>query len=492
MSKPQLRALDLFCCAGGATKGLQRAGFHVTGVDIKPQPHYCGDEFHQADALTFPLDGFDFIWASPPCQGYSGHVSSQSSQWTPTKGKDEPRLISAMRERLADYPAWVIENVVGARSELRTTLRLCGTMFGLPIARHRLFETSLAIREPSHPKCSGVAKAYAAERGWEHRDMTVTGKGRRTGTKERWAEIMGVDWPMTQAEMTEAIPPAYAEYIGRAAIAHIGSRKDRSMTTRELSSRRADTVEAAEVVKLLREKHFMDDDTKARLPEAAADRISLFRRERSEAADLIASLSSQVEGLKVERDEARARAERAETALLAQEELASLKMPGDIEANISKVRAMRRAALAAIPAAPEVKQMTDDYAKPDDIEQDAWDAAEQVWLDLPGAVGRNAETALIARAILADRATRPAAVEDGPGEWRTIDSAPKDGTHVLVSFDGTSMPPTVAHWFGPPPLPGLRAGAWYLSVQQLEGPSINPTHWRDLPAPPSPTEGEAR
>jgi DNA (cytosine-5)-methyltransferase 1 len=219
MGKP--RALDLFCCAGGAGMGLHRAGFEVVGVDIRPQPNYPF-EFHQADALEYSLDGFDFIWASPPCQGYSSHVSSRSSQFVPTKGKDEPRLIAAIRERLvASGTHWAIENVVGARGEMDVTLTLCGSMFGLPIARHRVISTSFFIFHPPHESCRGIAKRYAAARGWEYRDMSVTGKGRRKGTSLRWSEIMGIDWPMRQAEMSEAIPPAYSEFIGRAALAHL-------------------------------------------------------------------------------------------------------------------------------------------------------------------------------------------------------------------------------------------------------------------------------
>jgi hypothetical protein len=49
VSKPVL--VDFFCKAGGATKGYQDAGFYVIGVDIEPQPHYCGDEFIQGDAI---------------------------------------------------------------------------------------------------------------------------------------------------------------------------------------------------------------------------------------------------------------------------------------------------------------------------------------------------------------------------------------------------------------------------------------------------------
>lgn len=220
MKRPRL--LDLFCGAGWASMGYYRAGFDVVGVDIVPQPHYPF-EFHRADALQFPLDGFDAIHASPPCQSYSVAVTSRSSRWVPTLGKDEPALIAPIRARLAATGVpYVIENVAGATREMEFPLLLCGTMFGLPIPRHRRFETvPMILMAPGHPDCRGVAKRYAAQRGWDHRDMTVTGKGRRAGTLQRWQEVMGIDWQMTQHQLAEAIPPVYTEYIGSELMAFV-------------------------------------------------------------------------------------------------------------------------------------------------------------------------------------------------------------------------------------------------------------------------------
>src|SRR3990167_10972018 len=93
--KPRL--LDLFCKAGGATKGYQQAGFYVVGVDIEPQPHYCGDEFYQADALTYPLEGFDAYHASPPCQRYSVMTNGRWQDRLP----NHPDLIQPVSERLS-------------------------------------------------------------------------------------------------------------------------------------------------------------------------------------------------------------------------------------------------------------------------------------------------------------------------------------------------------------------------------------------------------
>lgn len=240
------RILDLFCCGGGAGMGYSRAGFMPYGVDIEPQPNYpfpiyVGDAI---DALTRLLAGerlpfthpdgtvewlglADFVagHASPPCQPYSTGVSSSSSPWVPTLGKDEPALIGAVHGLLVQTGLpWVIENVMGARPHMpQPWFILCGSMFGRPIPRHRVFATSFYTLAPAHETCRGLAQRSAAELGWEYRDMSVTGKGRRAGTSERWAYLLGITWPMTQHQLAEAIPPAYTEHIGRELLAYIES-----------------------------------------------------------------------------------------------------------------------------------------------------------------------------------------------------------------------------------------------------------------------------
>jgi DNA (cytosine-5)-methyltransferase 1 len=196
-----MKALDLFCCAGGASAGLRRAGFEVIGVDIAPQPHYPFP-FHLADALAFPLDGFDFIWASPPCQRYT--------LCQRIRGNEHPDLIAAVRERLrASGKPWVIENVVGA--PLIDPVELCGAMFGLKVYRHRLFECSFPVEPPPHS--SHQAPLRKMGRPPQPGDfMHVVGNF--SGVRQA-REAMGISW-MPRDKLREAIPPAYAEFIGRA------------------------------------------------------------------------------------------------------------------------------------------------------------------------------------------------------------------------------------------------------------------------------------
>jgi DNA (cytosine-5)-methyltransferase 1 len=203
-----VKLLDLFCCAGGAGMGYHRAGFSVVGVDISPQPRYPF-EFVQADALTFPLDGFDAIHASPPCQDYSRSLRHMATGY--------PRLIEQVRDRLtaAGLP-WVIENVPGAPLPHQTDLfgahgvELCGSMFGLHIRRHRLFECSFPVAPPRGCDHSGeIINPYNHKA--RQRFRAVHGADPRRGA---WQAEMGVPW-MTDPESSEAVPPAYTEHIGR-------------------------------------------------------------------------------------------------------------------------------------------------------------------------------------------------------------------------------------------------------------------------------------
>lgn len=200
------RLLDLFCCGGGAARGYQRAEWHVTGVDIEPQPHYCGDEFYQADALTFPVGGFDAIHASPPCQFASrmNHVHKAS----------HPNLIPPTRDWLlkSGLP-WVIENVpeAAAKGPMRVDLLLCGFMFPeLAVVRHRVFE------------CGGWRPPLILHVDHSLAFQTPTGHGdpnrrrrlhRGSPTLAEWKKAMGIDW-LPRDRLTQAIPPAYTEWIG--------------------------------------------------------------------------------------------------------------------------------------------------------------------------------------------------------------------------------------------------------------------------------------
>lgn len=213
------RLLDLFCCAGGAAKGYELAGFEVVGIDIDPQPNYPYT-FIQADALKLPLEflmTFDAIHASPPCQSYSDLAkrNGNADAW--------PRLIEPVRKILVDTGLpYVIENVEGA--PLKNPIVLCGTMFpGLRVLRHRLFETNFDVTTPAHGK---HPKVHTFDKRKSHYGKTndmvdfvqVTGGGNCTIAAAR--DAMGISW-MKKGELNEAIPPAYTEHIGRQLIAYI-------------------------------------------------------------------------------------------------------------------------------------------------------------------------------------------------------------------------------------------------------------------------------
>jgi DNA (cytosine-5)-methyltransferase 1 len=201
------RCLDLFCGAGGCSAGYARAGYDVTGVDIKPQPRYqfafiLGDALEYVEAHGHE---YDLIHASPPCQRF---IRLAKQQQTHLRHRD---LIEATRRALrATGRPYVIENVEGA--PLVDPLMLCGTMFGLRVIRHRLFETEPAIWWP--PTLCMHPKQGPGRRGNEGTGEWVSVYGHFSGVPKARA-AMGIDWSMTQHDLAQAIPPAFTEWIGR-------------------------------------------------------------------------------------------------------------------------------------------------------------------------------------------------------------------------------------------------------------------------------------
>lgn len=239
-----MRILDLYCGVGGASVGYNRAGFEVVGVDIDNKPCYPFP-MHQGNVIDvlnvlimggkvmfgpyhYSLEDFDAIHASPPCQS-----SSALTKGTNAGKFDYPDLIPQTRNLLNETGLpYIIENVQGA--EVRRDLTLCGDMFDLRVIRHRYFECSFPVIQPTHETDPRKHKGRVA--GMRHGEwfegpyFAVHGDGGGKGTIEQWRDAMDIHWinkDLTIKEqrrmIAQAIPPAYAEYVGAQLLAHLAS-----------------------------------------------------------------------------------------------------------------------------------------------------------------------------------------------------------------------------------------------------------------------------
>ncbi|MGW1027813.1 DNA methylase [Streptomyces sp. NPDC002577] len=214
--------LDLFSCAGGAAMGYLRAGFRVRGCDIADRPNYPF-AYHRGDALEYlarliatgEIERYALVHASPPCQAKCSLTigTNQSKGW----GGTHEDLVAPTRELLdkTDLP-YVIEQPNG-RAEIRKDLTLCGEMYGLGVIRHRNFELGgWTAPQPGHPRHRGRVRGYRHGEFHEGPYVAPYGNGGGKPTVPELQAAMGITWTDVREELTEAIPPAYSEYIGRA------------------------------------------------------------------------------------------------------------------------------------------------------------------------------------------------------------------------------------------------------------------------------------
>ncbi|MFJ7018459.1 DNA methylase [Streptomyces sp. NPDC101117] len=219
------RLLDLFSCAGGAAVGYHRAGFAVDGCDIVDRPNYPF-AYHHGDALTYlaaliasgEIERYAFVHASPPCQhGCALTVGTNTSRgW----GRAHVDLVAPVRDLLDETGLpYVIEQPNG-RAEIRKDLTLCGEMFGLGVIRHRNFEVGgWSIEKPAHVPHRGRVRGWRHGRFYDGPYVAAYGNGGGKPTIPELQQAMGMTWTDVREELTEAIPPAYTEAIGRAYLA---------------------------------------------------------------------------------------------------------------------------------------------------------------------------------------------------------------------------------------------------------------------------------
>jgi DNA (cytosine-5)-methyltransferase 1 len=167
----------------------------------------------QADSLEYFAEHgheFDAVHGSPVCKRYSDLSALHQDV-------DYPDEIPAFRAAfIASGLPYVIENVEGA--PLMDPLWLCGTEFGLSVVtrdgsrrwlqRHRGFESNVHLWGAGGCSCSEVpiVGVYGTGGGGQ---MT---RGYKAHPEEA-RDVMGMPWASRRG-VSQAIPPAYTEFIG--------------------------------------------------------------------------------------------------------------------------------------------------------------------------------------------------------------------------------------------------------------------------------------
>ena len=169
----KIRALDLFCGAGGSSWGAREAGVEIVAAfDLWPLAGEAHDanfpeaefisgrlEEHDVDALAKKYGEVDLILASPECTNHSPAKGNK-----PRCEQSKDTAFQVVRYAKAFKPRWiVIENVVNMRkwtryAEFKTALEKLGyklqeqilnsAHFGVAQSRRRLFLTADLKQQP--------------------------------------------------------------------------------------------------------------------------------------------------------------------------------------------------------------------------------------------------------------------------------------------------------------------------------------------------------
>lgn len=239
---PALTLKDICCCAGLASDGYASvlgAGA-VSGLDLEPQPDYPYP-FTQADAIEWLAGGmpepYDALHTSFPCQALTtaGHLRAAQGGQAKYPELLTPGL-ALLRSRWS-HKLWVAENVDDNQGKARAIMAprageylitLCGSHFGLPVQRHRLFLANFPLRQPAPTN----PRTVYGRLGCRHDTFPLGPKGKpkpigvyhvpgdkvpEGGHTARDAEegrkAMGSHRTLPWDKLKEGIPPAYAAWV---------------------------------------------------------------------------------------------------------------------------------------------------------------------------------------------------------------------------------------------------------------------------------------